>query len=219
MNYQVIIPARGNSKRFKGKNLALLKNKPLIEHSIDYALKFFGTDKVWVNSEDENILRLAEKKMVQTYKRCESLSQDETKTINVLSDHLNFFRNREIKCDAIILLQPTNPLRNDKLMRSAIKSFEDSGRESLASFSKSRLKLGTIDKHQKYSPYNYIPGDRSQDVDNYFFENGQIYITRSESISNGYIITKDVYPLICDDFEATIDIDYQHDLQIANLFI
>lgn len=218
MNYHIVIPARGNSKRFKRKNLALLNNKPLIEHSIDFALKFFEKDKVWVNSEDEEILLLAKRKMVNTYKRSKNLSHDETKTISVLSDQLDFFNKRKISCDAIILLQPTNPLRNDDLMRNAIRLFEDSGRESLASFSKSRLKLGTIDEQQNYIPFNYNPGDRSQDLKNYFFENGQIYITRSESISNGHIITKDVYPLICEDFEATIDIDYKYDLEIANLF-
>lgn len=219
MVYKVVIPARANSKRLSGKNMKLLGGKPLVGHSIDFALKSFKSDSIWVNSNDIAVLKYAKGIGVKTLERPNQLATDNTTTVEVLKFHLKYFEENKIKCDAIILLQPTNPLRNDNLMRNAIKSFENSGRESLASFSKSRLKLGTIDKHQKYSPYNYIPGDRSQDLNDYFFENGQIYITKSKSILNGYIITEDVYPLICDNFEATIDIDYQHDLQIANLFI
>ena len=36
----IIIPARKNSKRIRGKNLRILKNKPLIEHSIEYAVSY-----------------------------------------------------------------------------------------------------------------------------------------------------------------------------------
>ena len=39
-NSIVVIPARKNSKRIKGKNLRILNGKPLISHSIEYALKY-----------------------------------------------------------------------------------------------------------------------------------------------------------------------------------
>ena len=42
----VIIPARKNSKRIKGKNLRSLNGKPLIVHSIEYASKFVDKNKI-----------------------------------------------------------------------------------------------------------------------------------------------------------------------------
>ena len=48
MNYKdyiVVIPARKNSKRIKGKNLRKLNGKPLISHSIEYAVKYFKRKK------------------------------------------------------------------------------------------------------------------------------------------------------------------------------
>ena len=35
----IIIPARGGSKRIKNKNIKNFVNKPLIEHTINYAYK------------------------------------------------------------------------------------------------------------------------------------------------------------------------------------
>ena len=54
-NYIVLIPARKNSKRLKNKNKKLLLNKPLISHSIEYALNYFSNDQIWVNSDDHEL--------------------------------------------------------------------------------------------------------------------------------------------------------------------
>ena len=42
MIFKIIIPARANSKRLPGKNMKILGGKPLIQHSIDFALKNFS---------------------------------------------------------------------------------------------------------------------------------------------------------------------------------
>ena len=50
MNYKdyiVVIPARKNSKRIKGKNLRKLNGKPLISHSIEYAVKNILREKIF----------------------------------------------------------------------------------------------------------------------------------------------------------------------------
>jgi len=44
-NSIVVIPARKNSKRIKGKNLRILNGKPLIAHTIEYALKYIDKKK------------------------------------------------------------------------------------------------------------------------------------------------------------------------------
>ena len=49
LKYKIIIPARKNSKRLVGKNLKILNGKPLIQHSIDYALLNFEKNDIWVN--------------------------------------------------------------------------------------------------------------------------------------------------------------------------
>jgi CMP-N-acetylneuraminic acid synthetase len=214
MVYQVIIPARANSKRLPGKNMKVLGDKPLIQYSIDFALNYFSEDAVWVNSDDQEILKFAKQKGINTLVRPDNLATDFSTTVDVLKHQIDYFKKQNIICDAIILLQPTNPFRENDLLKKAIKKFEESGRSSLATFSVSEKKLGKIED-EFFKPTNYIPGQRSQDLEKLYFENGLLYITKCDSILGGEVITNDVWPLVCSTLESTVDIDYLEDFVFA----
>ena len=214
MVYKIIIPARANSKRLPGKNMKILGDKPLIQHSIDFALNHFSSDSIWVNSDDQNILDFAKKKGVKTLLRPNNLATDFTSTVDVLKFQVNYFKKQNIACDAIILLQPTNPFREDNLIKEALEKFQQSKRNSLATFSISEKKLGLIEEGV-FKPTNYVPGQRSQDLEKTYFENGLLYITKCKSILSGKILTEDLYPLICYSIESTVDIDYIEDFIFA----
>jgi CMP-N-acetylneuraminic acid synthetase len=71
-----IIPARGNSKRFPRKNIAILAGKPLIAYAIEAARDSEIFDLVCVSSEDDEILEIAEEWGAQAVlKRPEELSR------------------------------------------------------------------------------------------------------------------------------------------------
>jgi len=214
MKYKVIIPARANSKRLPGKNMRVLGDKPLIQYSIDFALNHFSEDAIWVNSDDKEIIEFSKLKGIKTLVRPADLATDFTSTVDVLKHQVNYFKEQNIACDAIILLQPANPFREEDLLEDAINKFEDSARNSLATFSISEKKLGKIED-MFFKPTNYTPGQRSQDLEKAYFENGLLYITKSESILEGKVITDDVYPLVCDSLESTVDIDYLEDFVFA----
>ncbi len=216
MNYIVLIPARGGSKRIPNKNITELCGLPLIAHSINYALKNFHCKKVFVSSDNERILKISKKYGASLIKRPYEISDDHTKTVDVLKHSLNFFKNNNIDCDAIILLQPTNPIRPADLIKKSIKLFEKNSRNSLASFTVLNKKYGTI-SNNLFTPSNYKPGQRSQDIESQYYENGLIYITKAESILNNKIITQDVYPHILNNIFATVDIDDPDDLLYAEL--
>ena len=214
MKYQVIIPARANSKRLRGKNMKILGNKPLIQYSINFALNHFSEETVWVNSDDLQIIEFAKQKGIKTLLRPDELATDYSSTVDVLKHHVNYFKEQNIACDAIILLQPTNPFREDSLLKEAISSFQKAERNSLATFSVSEKKLGIIE-NDFFKPTNYVPGQRSQDLEKSYFENGLLYITKCDSILEGKVITEDVYPIICNTLEAKVDIDYLEDFLFA----
>ena len=176
MVYKIIIPARANSKRLPGKNMKILGNKPLIQYSIDFALNNFSPDSIWVNSDDQQIIEFAKQLGVRTLLRPDDLATDNSTTVDVLKFQVDFFEKQNIICDAIILLQPTNPFREDNLLKEAIDEFQKSKRSSLATFSLSEKKLGSIDGGF-FTPTNYLPGQRSQDMKKSYFENGLLYIT------------------------------------------
>lgn len=218
MNYKVVIPARANSKRLPGKNMKILGTKPLIQYSIDFALDNFSNKDIWVNSDDREILEFAKTKGIMTLLRPDELATDFSSTAEVLKHHVNYFKKNKIACDAIILLQPTNPFRENSMLVEALNSFKKSERNSLATFSVSEKKLGKIENFF-FKPTNYLPGQRSQDFEKAYFENGLLYITKCKSILLGEIITEDVYPLVCNDLEAKVDIDYLEDFVYAEFLL
>ena len=214
MVYKIIIPARADSKRLPGKNMKVLGNKPLIQYSIDFALNHFSADSIWVNSNDLRIIEFAKQIGVRTLLRPNILATDHTPTVDVLKFQINYFKEQNITCDAIILLQPTNPFREKNLLKIAIKEFQKAKRNSLATFSISEKKIGKIEC-DFFKPTNYVPGKRSQDLEKSYYENGLLYITKLESILEGKIITEDVYPLVCNTIESSVDIDRIEDFVFA----
>jgi len=218
LEYHVFIPARGGSKRFPGKNLHYLGDIPLISHSIIYALQTFSPDRIWVNSDDDTILDEGKKLGVQTVKRPQELAGDLTPTAEVSEFQVRELEKLGIPCDALILLQPTNPLRPENLLRNSIEVFDNCERESLATFSLLNKKIGVV-RNDCFYPTNYTPGQRMQDKSLEYFENGSIYITRVEAIKRKVIITEDVYPLIVEDVSCHLDIDEPDDMLYAEFLL
>jgi CMP-N-acetylneuraminic acid synthetase len=218
VTYQIVIPARGGSKRFPKKNINSLNGIPLIGHSILFALKSVPPDNIWVNTDDTEIAQIASEYGINITFRPSELGTDETTTSEVLFFQAGIFELKKIDYDAMILLQPTNPLRPDGLIENAIKLFENKKRQSLATFSILNRKYGKI-KSEFYFPENYKPGQRIQDIKPNYFENGLIYITSKEAINNKVIITPDVYPLILSEIESLVDIDEPSDILFAEFLL
>ena len=174
----------------------------------------FSKNDIWVNSDDQEVIEFAKQKGIMTLLRPNNLATDYISTVNVLKFHVNYFQEQNIDCDAIILLQPTNPFREDNLLKVSIEKFNKSKRNSLATFSISEKKLGRIESNF-FKPINYLPGQRSQDLEKSYFENGLLYIVKCDIILEGKIITDDVFPLVCDNLESSIDIDYIEDFIFA----
>ncbi len=216
--YKIIIPARGGSKRFPRKNIFPLNGSPLIAYSIKYALKYFSSENIWVNTDDEEIKEIAEKFGVNVFVRSDKNGSDEASTADVLKEHSECFLKEGILFDAIILLQVTNPLRSPDLMQSAIIQFENSNRQSLATYSKLNKKYGSI-LHDYFIPGNYSFGMRMQDIAPQYFENGLLYIIRKDAVLRGEVITTDTSPLIVDDIGASVDIDELNDIYFAEFLL
>ena len=54
-----VVPARGGSKGIPGKNLKLYAGKPLIQHSIDQALRSRYIQRVIVTTDNKDIAEMA----------------------------------------------------------------------------------------------------------------------------------------------------------------
>ena len=192
----------------------------LISHSIEYALNHnINPTNVWVNTDDEKVIQLARAYGISTYERNANLALDETTTNEVLLDFSIFAHKKKINYSHIITLQPTNPIRSNELLLDAIFKLKSSSKKSLMSVSLLNKKFGRIKNH-KYLPLNYNIGQRHQDLEHLYYENGLIYISKKDALqSDKQYITDDVYPFITDEIGSFIDIDYESDLKLAETII
>jgi N-acylneuraminate cytidylyltransferase len=208
-----IIPARGGSKRLPNKNSLLLNGIPLIGHSIMYALNNKTIiDAVFVSTDDEKIKKIAIKYGAKVIDRPTGLSGDLEPTVSALKHCLESINDESI--ENVILLQPTNPLRPENLLREAYQVYIENCYDSLFTVTRNNQKFGKI-VNNKFVPFNYEIGQRSQDLEPLFFENGLLYITNSKSIKKGEIITENVFPFVTNHIFAQVDIDTQEDFDYA----
>lgn len=211
-----VIPARGGSKRFPGKNLGLLDGIPLISHSINYAkANSFISSDIIVSTDDHEIKNLALRNGVRVIDRPENLSTDTSSTVSALNHVLD---NVETGFDNVILLQPTNPLRPEGLLREAYSAFIEGHHDSLMTVTQMEKKLGKIiDGH--FHPINYQMGQRSQDLESLYYENGLLYIINSKLIKKEKILGEHNLPYVVNHPFANVDIDYKEDIELADFLL
>ncbi|SHG92880.1 acylneuraminate cytidylyltransferase family protein [Flavobacterium defluvii] len=207
-----VIPARGGSKRLPKKNVMLLGEIPLLVHSILFAKQNSSIiDEIYVSTDDEEIKKTALKFGAKVIDRPESLSGDLEPTVSALKHVLESI---EFDVENVVLLQATNPLRPDNLLKEAFQVYEKGNYNSLFTVSRNYQKLGKINV-DKFVPYNYEIGQRSQDLEPLYYENGLLYITKSKLILENIIISNDALPFEVNHIFANVDIDTQEDLDYA----
>ena len=116
-----VIPARGGSKGIPHKNIKPLAGKPLIGYSIDVARQLAADDDICLTTDDPEIAATAESMGLNVpFLRPASLATDTCGTYEVLIHALDFYRDRGIDYDTLVLLQPTSPMRTADDVRAAM---------------------------------------------------------------------------------------------------
>lgn len=165
-----VIPARGGSKGLPGKNTRVLNGKPLIAWSIEAALASELVERVIVSTDSNEIAEIAIRFGAEVLKRPAELATDEATTIAVL-EHIA----KEIPDAAeIIVLQPTSPIRDEGLIDTCIRLFEEGGYTNLAT--------GFWCKYQEFGSHNNM---RRQDYKGFFYDDGNVYVLSRELVLSG----------------------------------
>ena len=210
-----IIPARGGSKRLPDKNRLDFGGIPLLAHSILYALRHPEIiDGVYVSTDSAEIADIANQFGAKAIMRPSEISGDSEPTVSALAHVLENI----VTVENVILLQPTNPLRPANLLENAFAIFVGGKHDSLFSVSRNYHKLGTISDNI-FKPFNYKIGQRSQDLEPLFFENGLLYITKAALIQQQTIISENAFPFEVNHLFSNIDIDTQEDFDLAQIIL
>ena len=216
-HYLAIIPARKGSKGLVRKNMANLGGKPLIEWTIDAALRSESFSDIIVTTDDESVKELAEKKGVQVLERPAHLASDEAGMLPVI-DHV---LENVVSPVAFMLLQPTSPFRSEEHICSAISYFENSGLEvegliSVQSEDPTILKCLTLrDGWLDGIVDNKTSFMRRQDLPLVFKPNGAIFLSKTASyLRTQSLLSERTIPFVMNSQES-LDVDSDVDLRAA----
>lgn len=209
-----LIPARGGSKGVPKKNIKLLGRKPLIEYTLDDAKNSKLLTEIVVSTDDEEIAIAAEiSGLKPPFLRPTELAQDTSTSLEVVQHAIVFFESQNIFFDAVCLLQPTSPFRENGIIDKAIEKFISSNADSLVSvlpipheynphwaFEENELGLLKIATGED----KIIP--RRQELPKSFHRDGSIYITKTGVIKNGSLYGNSIaYIESNPDFHVNID--------------
>lgn len=155
MNAVGIIPARSGSKRLPNKNIADLAGRPLIAHTCRAALDCGVLDAVYVNTDCSQIAAVAEEFGVGCPRlRPGSLAEDDTPTRESNRFMLDVLSQRGERYEAVVVLQPTSPLRTADDIRAAWQLYEENAPCAVVSVSPVAPAswLGNIGKDARFEP-------------------------------------------------------------------
>ncbi len=186
MKILAIIPARGGSKGIPRKNIKKIEGKPLIEYTIDTAKKCEQLFDVVVSTEDEEIETIAKANHCKVIKRPKELATDHSKVQDACLHILKHFEEKDILFDAILLLQPTSPLRTvadiDNVIELMVKNDVD-GIVSVCEVEDMHpARMYTNDNNGLISIMPDFESTRRQNLPKYYVRNGCIYLTKVEAL-------------------------------------
>jgi YrbI family 3-deoxy-D-manno-octulosonate 8-phosphate phosphatase len=218
-----IIPARGGSKGIPRKNIRNFAGYPLIAWSIAAAKQSKSVTRVIVSTDDAEIAAVARQFGAETpFLRPAKHAQDNTTDLPVFEHALKWLAEHEgYQPDVVVQLRPTSPIRPRGLVGKAIEILlahpdADSVRGVVPagqnpykmwrltdenSPMKNLLDVDGIDE-----PYN-APRQILPPIN---WQTGHIDAIRTETILNGSMSGKSIYPLVIDP-HFTVDIDNLQD--------
>ncbi len=193
-----LIPARGGSKGIKRKNVKLLCGQPLIKYTVDVVLQCSYLTEVMVSTEDPEIARIASDCGASVPSlRPRKLATDESPTIDTVHYTLRQYEESGVLFDAVVLLQPTTPMREVNDLLTSIRKFIAGDHDSLISVIKvpEVFNPNWIFEQNNGELKLVIPQKeiiaRRQDLPTYYIRSGDIYITKTDIILDRYSLYGD----------------------------
>ena len=213
-----LIPARGGSKGIPRKNLAPLGGKPLIAWTIAAALGSERLSRTVVSTDDPEVADVARALGAEVLDRPPELAGDGTPMSEVVAH-----AQRELAPEtALVLLQPTSPLRTSRHVDEAVERLLGSGADGVVSVVEVPHRYGS-------SSLMRLDGDRLVRLDEtayagradkpvLYARNGPAILALAAGRIGDDLYAGDLRPYVMD-AEDSVDVDEPFDLELAEFLL
>ncbi|MBD5247786.1 MAG: acylneuraminate cytidylyltransferase family protein [Barnesiella sp.] len=215
-----IIPARGGSKGIPKKNIAPLNGRPLIDYTIRTALALAPQSRIILSTDSDEIAETARRCGLEVdYRRPDALATDTAGSREVILDAMDWADAQGVDYDAVVLLQPTSPLRSVEDVENAMALYTPDI-DMVVSVTEARSNPYYNCFETDADGYLHVSkGDgmytRRQDVPPAYEYNGAVYVINPQSIR---AMAMGAFPRRVPSVmpaERSVDIDAPVDLLIA----
>jgi CMP-N-acetylneuraminic acid synthetase len=221
-----LIPARGGSRRLKGKNLAVLQGRTLVRRALDTSLAADCFEAVALSSDDPAILAEADPlPEVMKIVRPRELATADARTYDAVVHALDVLEHAPTagRFDAVAVVQCSSPFTAPEDLAGAVSLVRLTGAGSVVSVVRVAgiahpLKLKRM-VGDRLVPF--IEDDRltpSHELPELWVRNGSVYVAQRETIEAGGLESDDVrgFPMPP---ERSHDIDTPFDLALAEFLL
>lgn len=224
MTIVALIPARGGSKRIQRKNIALCAGKPLLAWSAISALSSPSVDRSILSTDDLEIAEIGKQAGLEVpFIRPDSIADDAAPMLPVMRHALDWAEEAGENVEAMVLLQPTSPLRTADHIDEAIALFRSRKADGVVSVVEvpHRFHPGKLLRtNAEGTLAAFVPGNDANDkseIDDvrYYGRNGPaILITRPDVIRSGKLYGASTHSYVMKP-EDSVDIDEPFDFWLA----
>ncbi|OVE80235.1 hypothetical protein BVY02_00890 [bacterium J17] len=224
--FLALIPARGGSKRLPRKNILPLAGKPLIDWSIEAALKSNCFSKILVSTDCGEIAAVSREAGADVpFIRPDKFSGDTATSIDVARHAIEFLEEQGDSYEYLVLLQPTSPFRTAEDIQKAIEILEQKSADgviSLVEVSEHPYLANTLPENGSLDSFlrEEVKEIRTQDLPKFFKPNGAIYVNRISSLleEGSFYLSKNCFSYVMPK-ERSVDIDTELDFRFAKFLV
>lgn len=214
-----LILARSGSKGLPDKNIKLLNGKPLMSYAIRAAIGS-SLKHVYVSSDSQKYLDLAQSYGAQTILRPPELASDEAKSIDAVQHALGQIEHSETNgIGAVCLINACCPLTTSEDIDNMLEMFTDC--DSVVSlvedFSCHASKVCRLDGDRVVNDEKFQTWER-QSIHGCYKRNTAIYLANRETIEKGTFFGKNTKGYVMPKGRSW-DINDEQDFLIANFLL
>lgn len=226
MNVLGLIPARGGSRGIPRKNLAPLAGRPLLAYTCQAAGASKALARTVLSTDDAEIAAAARGWGTEVpFRRPAHLADDDTPMVDVVRHALGWLAEHQgYRPEAVVVLQPTSPLRRAEHIDAAVELLAASGADTVVS---------VVRVPHQFSPVSLmrLQGERlvplldgplvlrRQDKPRVYARNGPaVLATRTAVIERAGLYGAEVRALEMDPADS-VDVDDLTDLALAEFWL